>query len=200
MKKTFIVLIAIVTFALGGLAHQVSTKQTKYTNLSFSTRMIYGDTAYFTINGEIGYGSSESFANDLAVYKQKGIKKLIIRLNSGGGIIFDGLAYADLIMQARKTMFVEIRATGLVASAAVPILVAANWRTATKHTMFMVHRPQAYTEEQRKLIDFFNEKYIDVVVSGSNLSKEEVNKMMTVKGTWFGAKKALEWGLIDKIS
>ena len=98
---------------------------------------------------------------------------------------------------------------GLIASAAIPVLGAGDWRVGSKYSVYMLHPASIwkwgmFTEKlddlqsQAKMIELLNDHYAEAVANSSKLTKEEVLKLL--KSThWFTAKEAMEMGLIDEI-
>jgi ATP-dependent protease ClpP protease subunit len=79
--------------------------------------------------------------NDLVVLENNTkIRDVSLFINSPGGDAFSGLALADQIERARRKGFrITAYASGIIASAAVPVFAVANERYAAPGTIFMVH-------------------------------------------------------------
>ena len=148
--------------------------------------------------------------NDLCVLENNtNIRDVNLFINSPGGDAFSGLALADQIERARRKGFrVTAHASGIVASAAVPVFAVCNERLAAPGTIFMVHEAALWKwpgretasdiRSQNDLMSLLRERYIGKLTANSKLDKikwEEMEK----KTTWFSAEKALDWGLVDKI-
>ena len=130
-------------------------------------------------------------------------------INSPGGDAFSGLALADQIERAQRRGFrVNAHASGIVASAAVPVLAVCNSRNAAPGTIFMVHEAELWKwpgletasdiSSQNELMGLLRDRYIAKLVTRTNLDKEKWEQLEN-KTTWFSVEKALEWGLVDKI-
>jgi len=170
---------------------------------------VNGDQAFITITSISSYDSTELW-RDFKLIKIKGIKEVIIYLNSPGGAAFQGMSITDE-MRVLKELGIKItvEGRGLIASAAIPVFLMADKRIATKSTIFLIH-PAAlskwgfFTEtlsdlqSQAKLITMLQESYAESVSAGSNLSKERVLEMMK-QDHWFTAQEAKEFGFIDEI-
>jgi len=167
-----------------------------------------GDTCYYSISGGINAYFLSWFLNDIVILRSKNIMKLVIRLNSGGGSAMDGFAYADAIMGIQSEFDVTIKATGLVASAAVPIFAVGERRIATKSTLFMLHQAVMFKlfameglkdlTAQKFMMELLEKKYTDMLVAATNLSYEKLVKMQEAE-TWFTAEEAKSWGFVDEI-
>jgi len=176
------------------------------TNLS----QIIGDTAYFTLWGGISSSDALSLWRDCNIFRQKGIKNLHVYINSGGGSAFDGMGIATMFAYlARTRQFnITVEASGLVASAAVPIFVVAPYRIAAKGTIFMIHNAKLWkflTQEeekdliaQQKMLEIERKRYTKLLADHSKLTQEQVEKMCQ-KTTWFTVEQAKKWGMVDEI-
>ena len=148
--------------------------------------------------------------NDLVVLEENtNIRDVNLFINSPGGDAFSGLALADQIERARRKGFrITAHASGIVASAAVPVFAVCNERLAAPGTIFMVHEAALWKwpgretasdiRSQNDLMSLLRERYIGKLTANSKLEKskwEELEK----KTTWFSAEKAMDWGLVDKI-
>ncbi len=169
-----------------------------------------GDEAFMVIYSVIGMGDVTRVWSDLAYLQNKtDIRKVHLLLISGGGSAFSGMALSDQIIRAEQVGFKVIcHASGLVASAAVPILAVCTKRYATPGTIFMVHEPSIWKwagresssdiRAQNELMDLIREKYLERLATHSNLNVEEWGEMEG-RITWFSASQAKEWGLVDEI-
>jgi len=146
--------------------------------------------------------------NDIVFLEETtNVREIHIFLNSPGGGAFDGLALADEIQRAQKHGFKMIaHASGIVASAAVPVLAVCKPRYAARGTIFMVHEAALWKwpgretasdiKSQNELMDMLRSRYIKKMVDNSKLSKEEWEAMEKCT-TWFSAEKAMEFGIVD---
>jgi len=171
---------------------------------------IIDNVGYMQIYSTISVTESRSFWMDTHILKQRyGITKIRLFLNSGGGSAYDGIALADLIEGAQKDGFeIEAFASGLVASAAVPVFAACAKRTACDGCVFMVHKAKLFKyiaqedindlEAQKEMMRIIRLKYLGIMANHSKLTKTEWEKLLE-KTTWFTAKQALEWGLVDEV-
>jgi ATP-dependent Clp protease protease subunit len=180
-------------------------------SLSIMTTLI-GDEAVVKIYSTLSVFDVSNLHNDIKyLFKMTNIRKLNIFINSPGGDAFSGLALADQIERAKRFGFeVTMEASGIVASAAVPVFAVGTKgrRFATPGTVFMVHEASIWKwpgretasdiRSQGKLMDLIRDRYIEKMVANTNLTKEEWENM-EVKTTWFSAEEAKEWGLVDII-
>ena len=166
--------------------------------------------AYLKIIAGIGTMDVANLWTDLRYFEDVAkVKEINILIMSPGGEGFAGLAMADEISRIiKRGMIVNCYASGLIASAAVPVFASGSHRIAAPGTVFMVHEPSMFkfiSQEQRKdlktqgeMMDMLVDKYVGILARRSKLSKKEwESKGMDT--TWFTAQQALEWGLVDKI-
>jgi ATP-dependent protease ClpP protease subunit len=164
--------------------------------------IIDNNLSYFVINDYIDGTLSSKLWKAINILKHEKINILNIYMNSGGGVVFDGLAVADLIRTSiNDGMHIYINVSGIVASAAVPILAACEkgHRIATEGTIFMLHNPgKNSVGDEAEMTEVIIERYSKIVNSGSKLLPKDVKDKCDAY-TWFTAEQALHWGLIDKI-
>ncbi len=148
--------------------------------------------------------------NDLVFLENStNIREVNLFINSPGGDAFSGLALADQIERARRRGFhITAHASGIIASAAVPVFAVCDVRLAAPGTIFMVHEASLWKwpgretasdiRSQSELMQLLRERYIGKLAKHSKLDKEKWQELEN-KTTWFSAEKAKKWGLVDKI-
>ncbi len=148
--------------------------------------------------------------NDLVFLENStNIREVNLFINSPGGDAFSGLALADQIERAkRKGFHITAHASGIIASAAVPVFAVCDVRLAAPGTIFMVHEASLWKwpgretasdiRSQSELMQLLRERYIGKLAKHSKLDKEKWQELEN-KTTWFSAEKAKKWGLVDKI-
>jgi ATP-dependent protease ClpP protease subunit len=175
-------------------------------NISFIAK----DEAFIKIFSSLTVGDVTRLWNDISVLKKStDIRKINLFINSPGGDAFSGLALADQIERAQRDGFqITAHASGIIASAAVPVFVVANTRLAAPGTIFMVHETSIWKwpgretasdiRSQNKLMDLIRDRYIGKLAKYSKLSEKEWRELEH-KTTWFSVEKAKHWGIVDKI-
>ena len=150
-----------------------------------------------------GY-SSTYLRHQITYMVEKGQTELKIFIMSTGGIAYDWMATVDLISYAQSLgIHVTTEAFGCVMSAAVPVFLAGDTRIAGPNTQFMVHHiqiPEGYTltEDDIECVDMLEYMYTKYVADHSDLSFDEVDKYQD-DVTFFTAKQAKRWGMVDRI-
>jgi ATP-dependent protease ClpP protease subunit len=132
-------------------------------------------------------------------------KTILIRINSYGGDVFEGLAIANTIADLKARTVVEV--IGVAASIASIIACAADVVRIRKSAQIMIHRPWSWTygeaEELRAAadhLDLIETQLVDVYADRSN-GKKSVQEFAAAvaKATWMSGTMAVEWGLADEI-
>ena len=148
--------------------------------------------------------------NDLVILEETTTIRIVnLFINSPGGDAFSGLALADQIERAKRKGFkITAHASGIIASAAVPVFAVCNVRLAAPGTIFMVHEAALWKwpgresasdiEAQGRLMRLLRDRYIDKLVNNSKLTKSQWEDMEK-KTTWFSASDAESHGIVDSI-
>lgn len=131
------------------------------------------------------------------------VKEITVRINSGGGSAFAGLAIFELL-RAHGAKIIT-RNDGLAASAASIILMAGDVIIMGTGSMTMAHNPWTRVEGESKdlrvaadLLDRVGESLINVYSSRTKKSREDLRDMMN-KTTWMTAEEAVNMGFADEI-
>ena len=179
--------------------------------LSMNTK-IMDDVAYVKIAGGLSRWNAEDIFQDFAILNERGVKEIHIYLNSPGGDAAQGLCLTDelrIFREANPDIPLIIHARGLIASAAIPVLVQGTKRICSASTIFLIH-PATLTkwglftedlkdlESQTRLIKILRDSYAEMVAGRTNLDKERLIEMMG-EDTWFTTAEALEWGFVDEV-
>jgi ATP-dependent protease ClpP protease subunit len=185
---------------------EVPNEEGRLSELSFISK----DKAFVKIFSDLSVSDVTRLWNDMVVLElNSNIREINLFISSPGGDAFSGLALADEIERAqRKGFHVTAHASGIVASAAVPVFAVCKVRLAAPGTIFMVHEAELWKwpgretasdiSSQNELMSLLRDRYIDKLVTNSKVTKEKWEQLEN-KTTWFSADKALEWGLVDKI-
>ena len=185
---------------------EVKNEQGYLSNFTF----VDYDIAYMSIWSVITAMDVHNIYHDFVILaKRYNIHNVDLFMYSGGGDAFSGLALADLLEKAKKDGFhIVVHASGIIASAAVPIFVVCDERCAAPGTIFMVHETsiwkwpgnESHSDiiSQGKLMDLLRDKYMAKMTKYSKLDLDEWLKL-EAKTTWFSAEQAKKWGLVDRI-
>lgn len=176
-----------------------------------SVRNAADGAAELMIYGDIGYGGwfSEGItASDIATaLADITSARLYVRINSGGGDMFDGTAiYTQLV---RHSAYVITSIDGIAGSAASVIAMAGDEIESSDVGVMMIHDASTYTygnpADHREAADLL-EKLSDVVATAyANQAGEDVEfwraKMNAPggNGTWYTGQEMIDAGLADRI-
>lgn len=172
----------------------------------WAINQINSNTAEILVYGYIG--SDEVNANDFTseLKKLESTCTLInLRINSGGGSIFEGLA----IFNAIKNSPCEVHAyiDGLAASMASVIILACDKIFMSKHAMLMTHRPSGAVmgnpdqlRAHADMLDQLEQTVTGIYAERTGLSIEDVKKKyLGAADNWLNASQALTAKIIDGI-
>jgi ATP-dependent Clp protease protease subunit len=185
---------------------EVSNPAGKLSRLSFIAK----DKAFIKIFSGLSVADVTRLWSDLIYLENNtSIRDVTLFINSSGGDAFSGLALADQIERAKRRGFhITAHASGIIASAAVPVFAAGDVRLAAPGTIFMVHETSLWKwpgretasdiRSQNELMLLLRERYIGKLAAYSKLDSAKWEELEN-KTTWFSAETAMEWGLVDRI-
>lgn len=185
---------------------EVSNPAGHLSQLSFIAK----DKAFIKIFSGLSVADVTRLWNDLIFLENNtSVRDVNLFINSSGGDAFSGLALADQIERAKRRGFhITAHASGIIASAAVPVFAACDDRLAAPGTIFMVHETSLWKwpgretasdiRSQNELMQLLRERYIGKLAAYSKLDNAKWEEL-EYKTTWFSAEKAMDWGLVDRI-
>jgi len=168
-----------------------------------SMTFIANDKAFMKIYDNLDF-EDKDFWNDISILKLKGITEAEVFINSYGGSAFVGFALYGLIQQAQKDGFkFHAIANGLIASAAVPVFLAFDNRTAVANTVFMIHEASSSLQgsssefrSQTALFDLLRDQYFNILMDRTNLKDKEQWEVWERKTEWINMQRAIEIGIV----
>ncbi|MBN8668764.1 MAG: ATP-dependent Clp protease proteolytic subunit [Chitinophagales bacterium] len=148
--------------------------------------------------------SASSFVRDLREL-EKNYKQIDVRINSGGGNVFDGFAIYNALKNSSSQ--IETFVDGVAASMASVIALAGKKVHMSKVARIMTHQPSTggygTSDELRKnaeLLDAMEKTVCAVYAEKTGKTTEECKTIfLNGKDNWFTAEEALKNGLIDSI-
>jgi ATP-dependent Clp protease, protease subunit len=150
--------------------------------------------------GSQGIASGEVLA---ALNASPGAKKLLVRINSAGGIVTEGLAIYNMLKQSPAA--VTCRVDALAGSISSIIAMGGAQLEMAEHSFLMIHNPFGAIEggsselrHKADLLDTMREQMVDIYCAKSGLERGVVAKMMDDE-TWITAQQALELGFADRV-
>ena len=168
--------------------------------------------AELMIYGRIGGGGwfmdGISASDVAAALKEAGPGPINVRINSGGGDVFDGVAIHSLL--ARHPGTVTTYVDGLAASAASFIMLAGERVVASRNSMVMIHDAmtgvfgaKARLARALELLDKVSDNIADMYAEKAGEDVEFWRAKMEENGedgVWYTGQEALDAGLVDDIT
>ena len=161
------------------------------------------DTVEVMIYDEIGlYGvNAKSFVEEIKEIPKSA--SVLLRINSPGGSVVDGLAIYDAVN--RLPQKVTSRIEGIAASMASVVALAADEVVMSENSLYMIHNvwggEVGDSDDLRKaadLMDKMSDRLVNIYVSKTGKSEEQVRSWMDEE-TWFDSSEAFESGFINSI-
>lgn len=149
--------------------------------------------------------SASDFANEINKVRANGAKKVLLRINSPGGIVFEAVAMRSILVNAGFEE-ITIRIEGLCASAATIIatIPTAHVQIA-EGSEFMIHNPWTIAwgfaedlEHEAEHLRSMEKTIRSFYAAKSGQSDEQIKAWMD-KETWMNADEALERGFCDEM-
>jgi ATP-dependent Clp endopeptidase proteolytic subunit ClpP len=155
--------------------------------------LIYSEIGYYGVD-------AKSFAQAMAGVTAP---KIVVRINSPGGDVFDGLAIFNTL-KAHPAK-VETVVDGLAASAASFIMLAGDTVRMNENSIAMIHSAWALgignaadLRELAATLDKVDGQLANIYQKKSGKDLEEISAAMSAE-TWFTAEEAKDFGLIDAV-
>lgn len=146
-------------------------------------------------------------AKDVAGFlSQNAGKPINVRINSPGGLVFDGVTIHNALIQHDGTVTTTVE--GIAASAASIIAMAGSTVRMYDNASMMIHRAwgvaignTAVMLDTAELLDKIDDQIAATYAAKTGRKKDTMLKLMEgkVDGTWFTATEAKSEGLIDEI-
>lgn len=152
--------------------------------------------------GEGWYGdglTSKRFIKDLEALGD--VDTIVVRINSPGGAVFDGIAIYNALKSHTATK--EVKIEGLAASAASFIAMCGDTVTMGEGSMMMVHNPWTFAmgdaddmREAADMLDKVADSLIDIYFAKTKIDRTELKEMLDAE-TWMSASEAVNKGFAD---
>lgn len=130
------------------------------------------------------------------------VDEILVRINSPGGAVFDGVAIYNALKEHRAR--IDVLVEGLAASIASVIAMAGDRIRMGEGALMMIHNPWTLAigdaDDLRKTaetLDQVTEALIDIYQARTGLSRDEIRTMLDAE-TWFTAAQAVEKGFADE--
>ena len=136
-----------------------------------------------------------------------GIEKPIIHLhiNSGGGVIFDGVAVLENILRLKKYATFHTHVEGAVASAATFLSIVWDKRYIHPHSYMMIHQLSGFMfgnyaqfQDKQENLDELMRMIKELYREYTEVPMKKLDEILK-HDIYFDATKCLEYGLVDEI-
>ena len=128
---------------------------------------------------------------------------ILVRINSPGGDVFDGLAIYNLLRGRREKVTTQI--DGWAASAASVIAMAGDSISMAANSFMMIHAPWTIhggnASDFRRMADQLEavqDSLVDTYVARRNLPRDRVAAWVAAE-TMFSAQEAIDAGMADRV-
>ncbi len=151
--------------------------------------------------------TAKEFDGMLREAKKSGAKSLRLRINSGGGSVFQAVAMRSMLEAARGSFAeMSVMVEGLCASAATLLLLPGVPSGMAAGSMLMVHNPSSIVwgsasdmEREAAVLRKMEQEFTAMYVELTGQSEETVRAWMDEE-TWFTAEEARDAGFVDEIT
>jgi ATP-dependent protease ClpP protease subunit len=124
----------------------------------------------------------------------------VVRINSPGGSVFDGIAIYNLL----KSRGVNTIVDGVAASIASIIFLAGQEREMSDGSVLMIHNPWTFAggsaddlRTEADVLDTLKASLMSIYTTQTGLTEDEISGLMDAE-TWFNADQSIEKGFATK--
>lgn len=128
---------------------------------------------------------------------------IVIKLNSPGGDVFEGIEIYNYLKDHPSNVTVEV--TGVAASAATFITAGANEVIMNVGTSLMIHEASTFTwgnksdiQKTLNALETIDESILSIYSEKTGQSNEQLEEWMSEE-KWFTADEAVEFGFADSV-
>lgn len=168
----------------------------------FDAALIDGGTVEIALYDEIGPFGVSAAAFRERVNEADG-RDIVLRINSPGGDVFDGVAMYNDLVEYRGRVAVEV--VGVAASAASIIAMAGDTIEIAENAFFMIHNAWAVgvgdhtvMEELAAVLDRVDQALAATYGRRTGIDEGEIAAMMDAE-TWFSGGEAVDRGFADAL-
>lgn len=158
------------------------------------------------LDTEVSSYSVDPLIAEIAKDNEDKAEKIILRIDSPGGSVFDGLRLASAIERSAAPV-VCIVDMGMAASMAAYILESCHERVVTRRSLLMFHSPgggfqgqPAHVREFLKQLEALDEAMASQYARRSKLSYDQWReRLKDDKAWWMTWRVAKKYGVVDKV-
>lgn len=163
------------------------------------------DTRTIRFEGPISSKSARQLISSIEMLESMSNKQITIIIDSDGGCVYSMFKIIDKFHTSNCT--IRTVGTGMVASAAVPMLAAGDIRACTANAFFMIHDIGYAVTHTKRVIhkielehtNSLSERYQEVLLNNTQMSKDYLAKMCGPIDHYLDSEDALNLGIVDKI-
>lgn len=149
--------------------------------------------------------SAADLDREIKAVREKGATKLLLRINSPGGVCTEAVAMRSILVNAGFEE-INIRIEGMCASAATDIATLPGAHvTISEGSEYMIHCPWCFAMGNANELEHTIERLRNIeqmsrgfYVSRTGQSEEQIKEWMDAE-TWFTAEQAVEYGFCDEV-
>lgn len=156
--------------------------------------MIYDEIGKYGVDAKSFIDEMKNIPNGTSV---------LLRINSPGGSVVDGLAIYDAI--SRMPQKVTTRIEGIAASMGSVIALAGDEVIMSENSLYMIHNvwggevgDAGDLRKAADLMDKMGDRLVSIYMSKSGNSEEQIRSWMNEE-TWFDSSEAVKYGFVDII-
>ena len=183
-------------------------KITSDSNILSNKSEVNSSTVNILLYGLISANAENQNQNFLSDFKQleNQYSQINVRINSGGGDVFTGIAIYNALKNSPATIHVFI--DGIAASIASVIALAGDKIFMSRYAQLMVHKVSGNINgdseklrEAASLMDEVETSLLSIYTEKTGLEQEHIRNQWLQRGkdSWFNATSALKNKLIDEI-
>lgn len=187
----------------------VRTNMTKLKNVPFQfTNETKNGQHILTLSGNIRkkYWSDDDVINakDIREALDDVTDDIVIKLNSPGGDVFEGIEIYNYLKGHSSNVTVEV--TGTAASAATFVVAGADKVIMNVGTSLMIHEASTFAFGNKKdvqktlnALETIDDSILSIYENRTSQSKEQLTEWLDEE-KWFTADEAVEYGFADTVS
>lgn len=149
--------------------------------------------------------TAKEFDKLLKEAKNSGAKRLMLRINSGGGTVFQAVAMRTMLLSAGFDSM-EVRIDGLCASAATLLACVPGSKVSiAEGAMYMIHNPVSAVwgdanamEHEAEFLRKMEHDVRNIYSQRCGMDESELKTLMDVE-TWYSAEDAVKAGFADEV-
>ncbi|MRV72555.1 Clp protease ClpP [Duganella sp. FT92W] len=162
--------------------------------------------AELLIYGDIGYGwydegiTAASITQEIA---ELDVDTLHVRINSGGGLVFEGIAIYYALVRHPAEVIVHI--DGIAASIASVIAMAGDTIQISEGAHLMIHKPWSFAmgdansmRKEADILDKLEAGLVDIYAARTEADRDELQQWVEAE-TWFLGQEAVDAGFADEM-